>query len=397
MKARLALFFILLAFGIAAVHPAAASNGWKAISAGGQNTCGIKSDGTAWCWGQGFSGQLGDGTTTPAQTAPVAVSAKDLPGKAWTVITTGISYACGVRDNGTAWCWGRGSEGQRGDGTVTDTQTVPSAVVMKDVSGQKWTDISAGADSTCGVRDDGTAWCWGFKNGGRFGTDEKISVPQMVEANSISGANWTVIKTRSGAVCGLRDDGSAWCWGSGSPGNGDTAGTQTPVRVSMQNLSGSKWIDVAPGGSSACGVRDNGTLWCWGSNAHGTLGNAESYTETKPVEVSSGGVTGSDWMAIDTNDDVACGLRDDGTAWCWGKGYAGQLGNGADKEAQPVPVAVIAKNVSGSRWTSISVSGFHSCGTRNDATAWCWGWGYDGEAGNGAKTEKQTIPALVGE
>lgn len=397
MRKNLVMFLVLFIFfsGMVASYPAAASIGWKVISAGGQNTCGIKSDGTAWCWGQGFSGQLGDGTTNPAQTAPVTVNVKGLSGKAWTAISTGISYACGLRDNGTAWCWGQGSEGQRGDGVTTDVQTTPAAIVEKGVSGRKWTAISAGADSTCGLRDDGTAWCWGFKSGGRFGTDEKISIPQAVDASNVSGEKWVAIKTHSGSMCGLRDDGSGWCWGSGSLGNGDTADAQSPVRISSQNISGLKWSDAVPGGSSGCGLRDNGTLWCWGDNAHGTLGNAQSYSETKPVLVNANAITGAKWVAIDTNDGVACGLRDDGTAWCWGRGFAGQLGNGADKEAQPIPVLVNSKNVSGSKWVNISVSGFHSCGVRNDETAWCWGWGYDGEGGNGSRTQAQTVPVKV--
>ncbi len=394
------IFFLSCFFIIQAAN--ADSSQWVAISAGGQNTCGIKTDGTAWCWGEGSFGQLGNGITPAAQATPFEVSASGISGSKWTVISVGISYACGLRDNGSAWCWGKLRDGERGD-DATELHSTPVIIEDKDISGSKWIDISAGAGVTCGLRDNGTAWCWG-NSGSKLPPDTKpiydMQKPALVDARNISGNAWTLISVNGGSICGLRNDGSGWCWQPGGFDMGNSATISSrykPAKIDADHFSGMKWISISAGGSSDCGLRNNGTAWCWGHNDNGALGNGDpdATSSTLPVEVSTSGVSGSEWTVIRTNDGSTCGVRDDGTAWCWGRGFIGQLGNGTTPAAQILPVAVIDKNLSGSKWTSVTMSGFHNCGLRDDRTAWCWGYGYDGELGDGIKAEKQTMPVPV--
>lgn len=378
------------------------SSKWNVISAGGQNTCGIKTDGTAWCWGEGSFGQLGNGITPAAQTTPFEISTGEVSGSKWTVISVGISYVCGLRDNGTAWCWGKLQDEERGD-SATELHSTPFAVDDNSISGSKWIDISAGAGFTCGLRNDGTAWCWG-NNGSKLPPDTKpltdMRKATLVSTDEVSGNAWDSISVNAGSICGLRNDGTIWCWQPGGFSLGDgiaISSKEKPAKIMENHLSGMKWTSISAGGSSGCGLRNNGTAWCWGHNGNGALGNADpdATSSAGPVEVSTNGVSGSEWTAVRTNDGSACGLRDDGTAWCWGRGFTGQLGNGTAPVAQIAPVAVIDKNLSGSKWTAVTMSGFHNCGLRDDGTAWCWGYGYDGELGDGLKAEKQATPVPV--
>lgn len=368
----------LIVFSLQRPAAAAAGASWQKISAAGQNTCGIKSDGSAWCWGQGFSGQLGNGTITKSQIVPAAVSDSNVSGKRWSEISAGISYTCGVRDDGTAWCWGRGSEGQRGDGMRTETAATPVAVITKAVTGRKWLMISAASNTTCGLRDDASIWCWGAL------TDSHEETVLSERPVMVAQRGWRSVQTGGGTICATQKDGSAWCWGSagfGSLGSGTDAATPDPQIVVSTGVSGSAWIAVAPGGDATCGIRDDGTAWCWGNNANGALGNAASRAASAlPVEVNTNGLTGTRWTVIDVNDGTVCGLRDDKSAWCWGRGYSGQLGDDTtETQRSPAPV----KTLQVTAWRDISVGEFHTCGIADNGSAWCWGANFDGEVGNG--------------
>lgn len=352
---------------------------WQTISAGGQNTCGVKSDGSAWCWGEGSSGQIGDGKTAASQSVPAPVSDLNVSGKRWSSITVGISYACGLRDDDTAWCWGQGNDGQLGNGSRAESIATPVPVIADDLTGRKWLSLSAGSNTTCGLRDDTSIWCWGL-------LDDADADTQKITAKPILAAQrgWRSLRASNGAMCATRDNGSAWCWGAGrfgSLGDGTMAAAATPQLVDTGAVTGTAWTSVVPGGDTTCGLRDDGSAWCWGSNANGALGNPASHAaHSRPVAVSASALSGTRWTSIDVKDGVACGLRDDHSAWCWGRDFSGQLGNNGTA-TQRAPVKVEAKPANG--WREISVGGFHTCAIAAGGEAWCWGANYNGEAGDG--------------
>jgi alpha-tubulin suppressor-like RCC1 family protein len=392
-KRDLVLLFILtVGLGIVAASANAGGSGWRTISAGSEHTCGLRDDGTAWCWGYSSSGERGDGSTLAVQATPAAVSVAGVPGRAWTAISTGISSTCGLRDDGSAWCWGQGTAY---DGSAVNAQATPIAMAIPGVSGRRWTAISIGGSHSCGLRGDGSAWCWGSDVTGALGTGPGTGVSAPVTTRNVSGEEWTAISAGSGFTCGLRDDGSAWCWGYGGMGNlgdGRTADTSTPVAVKAAALSGRAWTAISTGDDFACGLRDDGSAWCWGDNPAGALGtNTDIIT---PVAVSAAALSGRAWTAISTGDDFACGLRNDGTASCWGRNTFGQLGNG-EVINRPTPAAVSVAGVSGAKWIVISAGSTHTCGLRDNGSAWCWGYGYDGERGDGTNSMSQAVPVQV--
>lgn len=290
---------------------------WRSISAGSAHTCGLLIDGTAMCWGRGTNGELGNGTTTALQLTPTAVSG----GYKWKSITSGNGYSCGVQIDGTAMCWGRGSNGQLGDGLTTATQTTPIAVS----GGHSWRYVVAGNYyHSCGLRMDGVVMCWGQGVNGELG--DGLNTNSLTPVTVSGGHTWKSLSTPTQHVtCGIRTDDIGMCWGLGTTGQiGDGTNTKRPSPVTISG--GYSWKAITTGGSHTCGIRTNNQAMCWGSKGDGQLGDgtttpASSYT---PLSVSGG----HSWRAITAGQYHTCGVRIDGTALCWGQGQNGKLGDG---------------------------------------------------------------------
>jgi hypothetical protein len=170
-----------------------------------------------------------------------------------------------------------------------------------------------------------------------------------------------------GHRCEVRGDGSLWCAGGntrGQLGDGTVQGAAAPVRV-VVGTPGARWTAVSVGGLSTCGLQEDRTLWCWGDNSHGQLGDGTDSARSFPVAVEPP----SHWLAVDVDTHV-CGIRVDHTLWCWGAGEAGELGDGQDvDEASPVRVGGEAG------WVSVSADPGRTCAERHDGSWQCWGTG----------------------
>jgi alpha-tubulin suppressor-like RCC1 family protein len=301
---------------IDASTPAVVAGGlmFRSLSAGGVHTCGLATDGAAYCWGAGSSGQLGNGSTAGAS-APVAVSG----GLTFESLSAGGWHTCGVTRGGVAYCWGRGDLGQLGTGNTAHEST-PVGVS----GGPSFQSLSAGRRHTCGVSMAGAGYCWG--SGGE-GTPEEVGGGQTFHYLS-AGENHT---------CGASTDGAGYCWGvgfSGQLGNGSTADTSTPEAVS----GGHTFRSLSAGGDHSCGVTTDGIAYCWGFNDGGQLGNGSADRVPHPTpEAVSGGLA---FQSVTTGLFHSCGLTAEGAAYCWGWNNFGQLGsNGASANlTTPVPV-----------------------------------------------------------
>jgi alpha-tubulin suppressor-like RCC1 family protein len=215
-------------------------------------------------WGNNTWGQLGNGTTT-GSTAPGELTQTE-----WQQISTGASHSCGIRVDGTAWCWGSNYAGQLGDGSPNDGpgRSIPTQVG----TATNWATITAaGLLHTCATRTDGTAWCWGGNTRGELGdgTTTNRSTPTQVG----TATTWATISTGSGHTCATRTNGTAWCWGYnfyGQLGDGTITNRLTPTQVGTAT----SWATIDAGGyRHTCAIRTNGTAWCWGSNLYGQLGD----------------------------------------------------------------------------------------------------------------------------
>ena len=197
------------------------------VAAGGYHSCALDADGAAWCWGQDLRGQLGDGDGQRDRSVPGAVTMPS--GVTFVTITAGFDHTCALDASGGAWCWGDGSSGQLGDGGSADAP-VPVAVTMPD--GVTFVSIDAGNAHTCAVASDGAVWCWGLGPQGGAATTDVVAAPTRVAIGE--GLAAVVVSAGGFHTCALTSDGRAWCWGDGSTGQlgvGAVAGATLPTPV----------------------------------------------------------------------------------------------------------------------------------------------------------------------
>lgn len=296
-------------------------------------------------------------------------------------LASGTYHNCILGENGNVWCWGRNEEGQLGLGSYNDVQILPTQANTSGVSGSKWTSLAAGAYTTCGIRNDGTAWCWGENTFGQLGnnSDQTSNLPVLVGTSGVSGSRWTAISPSADVTCGLRDNGSLWCWGSnadGLLGNNDSSHTNSKLPVQVAGT----YKFVAAGFYHSCAIRDNGDAYCWGLGSNGTLGDNTGSPSDEPVLVNGAG-TGK-YIDIDMGQFHTCGLQIDGTAWCWGDDNTGQLGRGIGVDSSNIPVAVTG----GHTFTQIEVGLSTTCALDVDGEIWCWGYGDESNLGNGSSS-----------
>lgn len=244
------------------------------LSGGGRHTCGFSGD-RPFCWGSNDSGQLGDGTNLDSA-IPVAVALAGTIKLGHDTLTAGADHTCGLA-GGVAYCWGANASGQLGNGTTSAT-ALPVAVS----GGLAFSTVSAGDRYSCGVAASRAAYCWGSNANGQLGNGSLTdsAIPVAVAGNlafdSVSAAD--------GHACGITPVGSAWCWGAndhGQLGDGTLVASATPQPVAM----GLVFTLVRAGGAHSCGVTVNGDVYCWGNNASGQLGNGTTTSSAAPVKV----------------------------------------------------------------------------------------------------------------
>ena len=246
---------------------------WQAIAAGEAHTVALHTDGTLWAWGRNDSGQLGNGTYTSTNTPQRSGIETN-----WQTIAAGDGHTVALRMDGTLWAWGHNRFGQLGNGNYTSTNT-PQRIGTN----AKWQAVAAGGQHTVALHTDGTLWAWGYNRDGQLGigvfttnAPYGVNTPQQVGTDT----NWHVVAAGWTYTAGLRTDGTLWGWGyhrdsvTPSTFNEFLYGT-TPQRIGTDEnwqVIATRWHAVA--------LRGDGTLWTWGGNYYGQLGNGSSGTNT---------------------------------------------------------------------------------------------------------------------
>jgi alpha-tubulin suppressor-like RCC1 family protein len=298
----------------------------------GRTTCGVTTQGAAYCWGTNAWGALGTGANTPAQSpVPVLVTG----GHTFTAIAAGGGHFCGLVTGGQVRCWGTNAYGELGTGT---TSSSPSPVACAGTL--RFVALTAGSEYTCGITAAGQGHCWGYDGLGNLGDGRPMSfgntytlAPSMI----VGGHVWAGISAGQYHTCGVTTAGQAYCWGrnSGKLGNGATAETSTPSAVS----GGHTFRQVSAGFSHSCAITTQDEVYCWGANGNGQLGSALINGSTVPVRA-GGTIRAAEVAAANIGTGSAaytCAIALDRlTTYCWGRNDVGQLGNGTVTTADAV-------------------------------------------------------------
>jgi alpha-tubulin suppressor-like RCC1 family protein len=340
-----------------------------ALAAGptGFSTCGLDSEGAAWCWGSNSSGQLGDGTTV-SRAVPTRVSTDHR----FTRLSAAASHVCGIATDGESYCWGSNSGGQLGNSS-TATATTPTRVQ----SSVRFVRIAAGSSVartsfTCALPVTGEAWCWGSNGNGQLGNGTTTASPNPLPVQVSTAQRFVALSNGGSHSCGLTTAGTAYCWGfngSGQLGDGTTTSQSTPVAVQ-----GGPYASISAGSQHGCAIAGTGTAACWGSNYDGQVGDGSRTNRLVPTAV-SGNLT---FLAVYTGSNHNCGIVTSGALQCWGLNASGQLGDGTRSNlVAPAPIA------GGIAFTQISGAQRTSCGLGTTGTALCWGDNIAGMLGIG--------------
>lgn len=306
--------------------PVSGTTKFAKLAAGRYFTCGLTSAGATWCWGDNSSGQLGNGTTGAGNDS----QNKNVPGLvggdiALQSIVAGQSHVCGVNAAGAAYCWGAYPSGQLGNASGQD-QTTPgrsaATLALKSLA-------IGGHVHTCGLTSaDGSAYCWGNNTFGQLGDGKKTNAAQREPVAVSGGQKFTSLVLGFNHTCGLVADGSAYCWGSntaGQLGDGTTEERLAPVRAA----SALRFASLTASASQTCGLTADGIAHCWGANGFGQLGNGNAGGQLTAPTAVAGGIK---FATLSAGEEFACGVATDKTVYCWGSNRAGWLGDGTDAQ-----------------------------------------------------------------
>jgi alpha-tubulin suppressor-like RCC1 family protein len=352
------------------------------VAAGYDHTCALTSSGGVRCWGVNDDGQLGDGTTTTSL-SPVNVSGLT---SGVVGVSAGLHYSCALTSLGGVRCWGKGSNGQLGDGAGTRSSVPVTPVgLSSDVRS-----VSVGNAHVCALMRDATVRCWGSNGQGQLGDGTRTSslVPQTVPG--LTG----VVQLATGGVhtCVLTGTGGVKCWGYdayGQVGNGTAAPAPEGDVLWPADVVGLSGVaSIAVGGYHSCAMLADGTAECWGQNIGGEIGDGTKVNRTAPVPVvaPAGGFTTLVLGSYDT-----CAVTSQGGAMCWGEGNLGQIGDGASVD-RTVPTDLPGAS---SGTAALAVGRAHACRVDSSGLLTCWGWNQAGQVGTGATSFSVTTPAPV--
>ena len=302
---------------------------WCQVSNGNGHGVAVRCNGTAWSWGLGACGRLGDGTTV-TKSSPVSVVGGFTD---WCYVSAGCEHSLGVRRSGTAWAWGNGTCGVLGNSSTVAIVTSPVSVVGGVTD---WSQVSGAQRHSLGLRQNGILLAWGASDSGQLG--DGTTVNKSAPVTVVGGfTDWKQVSGNGLHSLGVRQSGTAWAWGLGTTGrlgDGTTTNRSSPVSV----VGGfTDWCQVSAGFNHSLGVRSNGTLWAWGNAAGGILGDNTIVSKSSPVSV-VGGFT--DWCQVSAGVSHNLGVRTNGTVWAWGTNTNGNLGDGTVAgKSSPVSIA----------------------------------------------------------
>jgi len=303
-------------------------------------------------------------------------------------VTFGLNIGCAIDKSDKIRCWGTNSNSGLGAGQPVDTtlQSIPRLIAIN----ESFRDVKAGlGDMVCGLTNDGDAYCWGKVTGGSLGdgllqqSSTPVRVQSQVKFKEIAVTSNSGSPNGQGAACGLDIDGNAWCWGANSFGElGDSTQSARVLPVRVKQSEPYRSIAAFLG---VCGIGKSGAVYCWGNRNYAGNGDTTNTIRSVPQRVIG---LDSSVVKIATGGSQVCALMRSGAAYCWGAG--GRIGDGTAVRGGTATLV----QFSGS-FIDLAHRSTVTCGLSTDSKVYCWGINSSGQAGTGVLSSgNQLIPTL---
>ena len=329
-----------------------------------------------WGWGNNERGQLAQNIVTQIS-SPVQI-----PGLTWSTI--GVAYNTdtvhATKTDGTLWAWGKNDDGSLGTNQGPGQTDGFSSPVQ--IPGTDWAGAAGSRNVGFAVKTNGTLWGWGAQSIGQIGVNNRTQYSSPVQ---IPGTTWNASKFRGGYnnVITIKTDGTLFAWGSNAYGQlGDGSTTQ---RSSPTQIPGTTWTQAAISGSTIA-TKSDGTLWTWGNNNYGSLGHNQgpgnNYSSPKQIPGTNWTTSVTNGMSLGHAGYNMVALKTDGTLWVWGRGSDGEGGwNTTTAKSSPVQLP-------GTNWRAVEGSGGNSFyAQKTDGTMWVWGHNEQGQLGQNSQIQ----------
>ncbi len=338
-------------------------------------------EGEMWAWGGNYESQVGDNTLVNRHT-PVLIDEDDN----WMIVTAGYQHTVALKSDGSLWVWGSNRNGQLGDGTYI-SKRIPTRIG----NDNDWAAIAAGEEHTVALKTDGSLWAWGKNAVGQLGDDttDNKDTPTRIGTDN----DWVKVYAGGYHTVAIKSDGSLWAWGSGyygQLGNGAAGGyawSKIPIEVTGNDRS---WTAVAVGQNYTVALKADGSLWAWGQNNYGQLGDGTTVNKNIPMRI---GVD-TDWKVITAGEEHTVAIKNDGSLWAWGRNQFGTLGNGTIDGYTGPPYPDPTRIGSDKDWASVTAGYRHNVALKTDGSLWLWGHNGTGQLGDGTTAVKSTPQRL---
>ena len=315
-------------------------------------------------WGAGTYGALGQNE----QNAPGYSSPVQIPGTTWGDLARGDSnqMSCNVKTDGTLWTWGGNYRGQLGQ----NDSSYPGVSSPIQVTGTTWNMAAKGNQGMMATRTDGTLWSWGYCESGEVGSNQQTPTLSISSPTQIPGTTWGTIAAGPLVRSSIKTDGTLWIWGTQSNGVLGQNETWTPSkrgRSSPVQIPGTTWKNVSVGEYVILATKTDGSLWSWGRNNNGELGQNNVIYRSSPVQLGSD----TSWAYAYAANEQSIATKTDGTLWVWGDNGSGQLGqNDTVKCSSPIQIPGTWDYSSADK---ISTESQIMMALKTDNTLWVWG------------------------
>jgi alpha-tubulin suppressor-like RCC1 family protein len=289
-------------------------------------------------------------------------------------VSAGLYSSIVMKTDGSLWAWGDNNWGQLGDGTQSNFRNSP----VKIGTATNWKTVLIGAEHTIAIKTDGTLWAWGKNYQGLLGDGTTTNRNSPVQIGTATNWETVFLGNTSLHTMALKTDGTLWAWGvnsDGQLGDGTTTNRLSPVQIG----NATNWKSISLGYSYTVATKTDGTLWTWGNNSFGQLGDGTTTNRSSPVQIGNA----TNWKSVSAGGLHNFAVKNDGSLWAWGYNNSGQLGDGTTTQRNS-PVQIGTAN----NWASISPGAYYTVAKKTDGSLWAWGENSTGQLGDGTRINK---------